>query len=84
MVHCVFDEGFNDALIESLSSNAQHLLRVVNGNDLTAIKGAVDAASDLEFYIYPFSEKQTTDVHVSPTEEDPTFGFEMKTDDLHK
>ena len=60
MVHCVFEEGFKDAAIESLPSNAQHLLCVVNGNDLTEIKGAVDAASDLEFYIYPFSEKQTT------------------------
>ena len=27
---------------------------------------------------------QTTVVHVSPTEDDPIFGFEMKTDDLHK
>ena len=40
--------------------------------------------SELEFYIYPFSEKQTTVVHVSPTEDDPTFGFEMETDELHK
>ena len=83
-VHCVFDEGFNDVPIESLCPNAQHLLRIANGNDLTEIKGSVDAASELEFYIYPFSEKQTTVVHVSPTEDDPTFGFEMKTDELHK
>ena len=80
----MFDEGFNDVPIESLCPNAQHLLRVANGNDLTEIKGSVDVAADLEFYIYPFSEKQTTVVHVSPTEGDPTFGFEMKTDELHK
>ena len=83
-VHCVFDKGFNYVPIESLSSNAQYLLRVANGNDLTEIKGSVDAVSDLEFYIYPFPEKQTTVVHVSPTEDNPTFGFEMKTDKLHK
>lgn len=29
-------------------------------------------------------EKQTTVVHVSPTEDDPTFGFEMEMDELHK
>ena len=83
-VHCVFDKGFNDVPIESLCPNAQHLLRVANGNDLTEIKGSVDAASELEFYIYPFSEKQTTVVNVSPTEDDPTFGFEFDTDELHK
>ena len=38
----------------------------------------------MEFDIYPFSEKQTTVVHVSPTEEDPNFGFKMDTDELHK
>ena len=27
---------------------------------------------------------QTTIVHVSPTDDDPTFGFEMKADELHK
>ena len=57
--------------------------RVANGNDLTEIKGFVDAASKLELYFYLFSEKQTTVVHVSPTKDDPTFGFKMKTDNLH-
>ena len=60
------------------------MLCVANGNDLTKIQGSVDTASKLEFYIYSFSEKQTTIVHVSPTEDDPTFSFEMKTDELHK
>ena len=83
-VHCVFDEGFNNVPIESICPNAQHLLRVANGKDLTEIKGSVDAVSDLEFYIYLFSEKQSTVVHVLPTEDDPTFGYEMKTDKLHK
>ena len=83
-VHCVFGEEFNNVPIESLCPNAQPLLHVANGNDLTEIKGSIDDASDLEFYIYPFSEKQTTVVHVSPTEDNPTFGFEMKTDKLHK
>ena len=80
----MFDEGFNDVPIESLCPNAQHLLRIANGNNLTEIQGSVDAASELEFYIYTFSEKQTTVVHVSLTEEDPTFGFEIETDELHK
>ena len=83
-VYCVLNKGFNDVPIKSLCPNAQHLLRIANGNDLTKIQGSVDAASDLEFYIYPFSEKQTTVVHVSPTEDDPTFGFKMDTDELHK
>ena len=39
--------------MESLYPNTQHLLRVANENDLTEIKGSVDAASELEFYIYP-------------------------------
>ena len=83
-VHCVFDEEFNDIPIESLCPNAQHLLCLSNGNELTEMQGSINAASKLEFYIYPFSEKQITVVHVSPNEEDPTFGFEMKTNDLHK
>ena len=29
-------------------------------------------------------ENQTTVVHVSPTKDDPTFGFKMDTDELHK
>ena len=60
------------------------MLCVANGNDLTEIKGSVDAASELEIYIYPLLEKQTIVVCVSPDEDDPTFGFEMKTDKLHK
>ena len=80
----MLNKGFNDVPIESLCPNAQHLLRIANGNDLSEIKGSVDAASELEFYIYPFSEKQTTVVHASATEDDPTFGFEMETDELHK
>ena len=60
------------------------MLCVANGIDLTEIKGSVDATSDLEFYIYHFLEKQTTVVYVLPTEDDPTFGFEIKTDELHK
>ena len=83
-VHCVFDEGFNDVPAESLCLNAQHLLRISNSSDLTEIEGPVNASSDLEFYIYPFSEKQTTVVNVSPTNEDPTFGFDLKTDELYK
>ena len=47
-------------------------------------KGSIDAASELIFYIYSFLEKQTTVVHVSPTEDDPTFGFKVKTDEPHK
>ena len=78
----MFDEGFNDVPIKSLCPNAQYLLRIANGNDLSETKGSVDAASELKFYIYPFSEKQTTVVHVSPTEDDPTFGFD--TDELHR
>ena len=57
-VHYVFDKRFNDVPIDSLSPNAQYLLRVANGNDLTEIKGSVDVSSDLEFYIYPFSESK--------------------------
>ena len=74
----MFDEGFNDVLTEFLCTNTQHLLHIENGNDLTEIQGSVDVASKLEFYIYPFLEKQTTVVHVSPTEDDPTFGFKWK------
>ena len=60
------------------------MLCVANGNNLTEIQRSIDDASELEFYTYPFSEKQTTVVHVSPNEEDSTFGFEMKTNELHK
>ena len=41
-------------------------------------------SSELEFYIYPFSEKQSTVVYVSLTEDNPTFGFDLKTNDLYK
>ena len=55
-VHCVFDEEFNDIPMKSLCPNAQHLLHIANGNGLTKIQGSVYAASELEFYIYPFLE----------------------------
>ena len=35
-------------------------------------------------FVYPFSEKQNTNVHVSPTNKDPRFGFELRTDELYK
>ena len=33
--------------------------------------------------MYPFSEKQTPVIHVSPIEDNPTFGFDLKTNDLY-
>ena len=43
-------------------------------------------SSDLEFYLYPFLEKQTANICVSPTTKVPPFGFgfDLKTDELYK
>ena len=82
-VHYFFDDGFNDVPVKSLYPNAQNLLCVANGNNLTK-KDSIDTSSDLEFYIYPFSEKQTTIAHVSPTGEDHTLGYNQKIDELFK
>lgn len=84
VVRCVFDEGFNDITVKQFYPKAQHLLHVANSTNLTEIKRSGDVSSTLEFNVYPFSEKQTTIVHVSPTEEDSTFSFNLKTVELYK
>ena len=68
LVFLLHTEGFNDFPVKSFCFNAQHLLCVANSTNFTEIKGSVDVSSDLEFYIYPFSEKQTAILYVSPTE----------------
>ena len=40
--------------------------------------------SDLEFYVYWFSEKQIATVIVPSTNEDPEFGFKFATDNLYR
>lgn len=67
--HCVLDEGFNNFPAESLCLNAQHLLCLSNSPNLKEIKGPVNESSELELYIYQFSEKQTSVVNFLPTKQ---------------
>ena len=78
--HAKFDEGFNDLPAEVLPPNCQHVRRL-NGDRVPAETTEV-GASDLQFFVYPFSDKQTATIPVLAKDTDPLFGFKLRDDDL--
>ena len=78
--HAKFDEGFNDLPAEVLPPNCQHVRRL-NGDRVPAETAEI-GASDLQFFVYPFSDKQTATIPVLAKGTDPLFGFKLRDDDL--
>lgn len=80
--HCEFDEGFNDLPTESVPLGFQQLIRV-NCNESIPADEIDISSSDLDFFVYPFADKEITDVHVLPDNKDKHFGFTLRNDDLY-
>ena len=80
--HCLFDEGFNDLPIETLPPNVQHLIRVSGGT--RPMKDSTEINSkDLDFFTYPFAEKEVAVVNVPTSNTSETFGFDLADDELY-
>ena len=74
--HAKFDEGFNDLPVDNLPLNCQQILRL-NGTRVPPDKFELHS-SDLEFFVYPFSKKQTAVIPFHPSTADFSFGFDLK------
>jgi hypothetical protein len=81
--HCVFDEGFNDVPVETLPPNVQHILRSTDKNECPTVDPDPIAHTDLEFYVYPFAEKEIVIATIPDNNTDPTFGFQLGTDEIY-
>jgi hypothetical protein len=82
--HCVFDEGFNNVPVKKLPPNVQHILRSTDNNRRPTADPDPISNTDLEFYVYPFaSEKEIVIATIPDNNTDPTFGFQLGTDELY-
>jgi hypothetical protein len=81
--HCVFDEGFNDFSVEILSPNVQHILRSTDNNKRPTADPDPISNTDLEFYVYPFAEKEIVIATIPDNNTDPTSGLQLGTDKLY-
>ena len=81
--HCLFDKGFNDLPIEALPPNVQQLLRA---NDDIRPEEDTDkiTSSDLDFFTYPFADKEIAIVNVPSTNKSESFGFDLADDELYQ
>ena len=78
--HAKFDEGFNDLPANTLPPNCQQILRH-NGTKLPADKNEISSLQ-LEFFVYPFLEKETVTIPVLPNNKYDNFGFKLRDDEL--
>jgi hypothetical protein len=81
--HCVFDEGFNDVPVETLPPNVQHFLRSTDNNKRPTADPDPISNTDLEFYVYPFAEKEIAIATIPDNNNDRTFDFQLGTDELY-
>ena len=79
--HAKFDEGFNDLPADNLPPNCQQILRR-NGSPMPMDDKEI-TTSDLEFFVYPFADKENATVPVLPSTKDDSFGFKLQDDDLY-
>ena len=78
--HVKFDEDFNNLPVDNLPLNSQQIL-CLNGTHVPADTKELDS-SDLEFFVYPFLEKETTVIPVLHTTTDALFGFDLSNCEL--
>jgi hypothetical protein len=81
--HCVFDEGFNDVPVKTLPPNVEHILRSTDKNECPTVDPDPIAHTDLESYVYPIAEKEIVIATIPDNNTDPTFGFQLGTDELY-
>ena len=80
--YCKFDEGFNDLPTESVPLGFQHLICENLDEKLPPDQSEI-TSSDLEFFVYPFADKEIIDVLILPTKNNHQFGFKLKNDELY-
>ena len=73
--HTKFDEGFNDLPVDNLPLDSQQVL-CLNGTCVPADKTEL-SLSDLEFFVYLFSDKETAVILVLCNMLDALFGFDL-------
>ena len=73
--HATFDEGSNDLPVTNLPLNSQ-LVLCLNGTCVLADTTEL-SSFDLEFFVYPFSNKETAVIPVLPNTLDALFGFDL-------
>jgi hypothetical protein len=80
--HARFDEGLNDLPFEEIPPNVQHIQRVQAGNKFPAEEE--DSTID-EFVVFsnPFSHTLTESLRIPVSNKSPTFGFDLRTDELN-
>ena len=79
--HARFDEWYNYLPVDQVPPNCLHTL-CRNGTPLPADSKEI-ANSDLEFFLYPFSNKEIVTVPVLPNSKDATFGFTFSNNELY-
>ena len=80
--HCKFDEGFNDFPIESVPLGFQQLIQENRDNNFLLILLKLHPLIWI-FFVYPFADKEITEIPVLPWEKDDHFGFKLKNDELY-
>ena len=80
--HYTFDEGFNDLSTESVPLGFQQLVHA-NPDEAIPSDNVDISSSDLDFFVYPFTNKQIVDVPVLPNNKDFHFGLELCNDNLY-
>ena len=73
--HNKFDESFNDLPVDNMPLNCQKIL-CLNGTCICPDKRELNS-SDLEFFLYPFSDKETAVIPVHPSTTHASFGFDL-------
>jgi hypothetical protein len=66
-----------------LPPNVQHLLCSTDNHQRPPADSDTISTTDLEFYVYPFADKEIVIATVPENNADPTFGFELAEDELH-
>ena len=80
--HCKFDEGFNTLSIESVPFGFQQLVRA-NWDEPIPADDVDISSSDLDFFVYPFADKEIIDVPFQSNNKDKQFRLQLQDDDLY-
>ena len=79
--HCKFDEGMNDLPSEQLPLGFQQLTRV-NDDDRVPCDDKEISNSDLDFFVYPFADKEIAHIPVTSDDHHKHYGMSLADDEL--
>jgi hypothetical protein len=79
--HARFDEGMNDLPISDIPPNVQHIQRTDDGHRLTAER-QYTYSKHFTFHITPFADLLHTTIRPTDADSDPTFGLEIRDDEI--